>query len=278
MPDGADGYITTDDGVRLVWCLDGPPDAPVLLLANSLGTDLRLWDGQIPALAARFRVLRYDMRGHGQSDAPEGPYTLDRLGGDALALLDAQAVSRAHVCGISLGGMVAMWLATRHLGRVERLILADTAARIGTWDSWNERIQAVRDGGMPAIRERVVGRFLSAAFREREPEITDWLGEMLLATPAAGYVAACQALQSADLGAKVGHIRAPTLILAGALDESTPPAQAKELHAAITGSELIILDDAAHLPNIERPDAFNAQVLAFLTKRGDADVASHTQA
>jgi 3-oxoadipate enol-lactonase len=131
---------------------------------------------------------------------------------------------------------------------------------------WAERIQAVRDGGMPAIRERVVGRFLSEAFREHRPDVARRLGEMLVATPAAGYIAACQALQTADLGTVVGRIRAPTLVVVGALDEATPPAQAEALRAAIPRSELSILDHAAHLPNVERPDAFNAEVLTFLAR------------
>lgn len=265
MPDRMEGFVTTDDGVRLAYRVDGRANAPLLLLANSLGTDWRVWDNQVGPFASRLRVVRYDMRGHGQSEAPEGPYDIDRLGRDALAILDALGARRAHVCGISLGGMVAMWLAGRHAERVDHLILADTATRIGSEESWTERIRAVREGGMPAIRERVVGRFLSEAFREREPNLARRLGEMLVATPAAGYIAACQALQTADLDTVAGRIRCPTLVVVGALDESTPPAQAEALRHAIVGSELVIFDHAAHLPNVEQPDAFNARGLMFLS-------------
>jgi 3-oxoadipate enol-lactonase len=253
------------EGVRLFFRLNGQPDAPVLLLSNSLGTDVEMWAPQVNTFAHYFRVLRYDSRGHGRSGAPTGPYTLDQLGRDALALLDHLGIERAHVCGLSLGGVVAQWLAIYHPGRVARVVLADTAARIGADAMWNERIAAIRAGGMQAVRDAVLGRFLTAPFRERHRDVTRRLGETLEAIPAQGYIAACEALRDADLRLVAGSIQAPTLVVVGALDVATPPEQAYELHSMIAGSALVEIPHAAHLANVEQPDVFNERVLAFVT-------------
>lgn len=257
------GFVSVD-GVRLNYRMDGPHDAPPLVFSNSLGTDLRMWEPQLPAFAERFRLIRYDSRGHGRSDAPVGPYTLDMLGSDLLALLDVLKIERAHLCGLSLGGMVAQWVAIHHPERVQRLVLANTAARIGTQLSWTERIQSVQAGGMYAVRDTVVGRFLSASFRNTRPEVMHWIASMVQATPPQGYVATCEALRDADLRPLVSRIQVPTIILGGALDQSTPPDQAQELYASITRSRLLILDQAAHLSNVEQAEAFNAAVAEFL--------------
>jgi 3-oxoadipate enol-lactonase len=252
-------------GARLAYRTDGAADAPPLVLAHSIGTDLRLWDPQVPALAERFRVVRYDARGHGGSDVPDGPVTIERLGRDLLALLDHLGIARADVCGLSLGGITAMWVAAHHPERVGRAVLANTAARVGTVEGWDARIAAVRAGGMASIRDVVLARWLSAEFRARCPDVARTLGDRLEATPAAGYAAVCAALRDADLRDAVRTIRAPTLIVAGALDEATPPSQSEELHAAIARSELVVLPDAAHLSNVERPQEFTTYVLRFLT-------------
>lgn len=267
------GTIAAGDGTRLAYRLDGPAGAPPLLLLNSLGTDLRLWDAQIPRLAERLRVVRSDARGHGRSDAPSGPYTVERLAGDVVALLDRLGIERTHLCGLSLGGLVALRLAAGHPERVDRAVFANTAARIGTAEAWQARIDAVRAGGMAAIREPVLARFLSSPFRHRRPDIARWLGEMLEATPADGYTAACAALRDADLGPLVGTIRAPSLVIAGELDEATPPAQAEALQAAIPGSKLVLFAGTGHLSNLERPDAFGRTILAFLTEPTPAGAA-----
>lgn len=257
------GYLTVA-GARLFYQVEGPADAPVVLFSNSLGTDLRMWDPQAQVFAGRFRVVRYDSRGHGRSDAPPGPYTLDLLASDALALLDSLSVARAYVCGLSLGGMVALWLVANHPDRIGRVVLADTAAKIGNETRWATRIAAVRAGGMRAIRETVVSGFLSEPFRQQRPDVALAVGDMVEGTPPEGYVAACEALRQADLHAALGSIATPALIIVGSRDESTPPTQARELHDAIAGSQLAILDGAAHLANMEQPDAFNAHALAFL--------------
>ena len=257
------GYVDAA-GARLFYQVEGPTDAPVVLFSNSLGTDLRMWNEQARAFAGRFRVVRYDSRGHGRSDAPQGPYTLDLLARDALTLLDSLGVARADVCGLSLGGMIALWLAAHHPERVRRAVFADTAAKIGNEARWASRIGAVRAGGMRAIRDAVVSGFLSEPFRARRPDVARAVGDMLEGTPAEGYVATCEALRQADLRDTLSRITTPALIIVGSRDESTPPAQARELCDAIAGSRLAILDGAAHLANVEQADAFNAHALAFL--------------
>ncbi len=251
------------DGARLAFRVDGPDHAPPLVFINSLGTDMRMWGVQVSVLGQIFRVVRYDTRGHGQSDAPEGPYTIEQLGRDTLTLLDHLDIEQAHVCGLSLGGMTALWMAVAHPERVSCAVFANTAARIGSVDSWQARIDAVQAGGMAAVREMVLARFLSPSFREQCPDETHAVGDMLEATDPTGYIGACAALRDTDLHPVVGSISVSSLIIAGALDESTPPAQSDELHAVITGSELVMLP-AGHLSNIEQPEQFSDHLLRFL--------------
>jgi 3-oxoadipate enol-lactonase len=253
------------DGVRLAYRVDGPDDAPTVVLVNSLGTDMRMWDPQVALLSQSLRVVRYDCRGHGASAVPPGPYTIEQLGLDFLALLDTLQIERAHICGLSLGGLVALWAAAQYPERVVRAVFANTAARIGTEEIWNARIDAVRMGGMAAVLDAVVSRFLSEGFRQLHPKIVRQIGEMIEATSPIGYTGACAALRDTDLREMIPAIHTPSLILAGALDESTPPSQARELHTAIVGSELVILQEAAHLSNVEQPEVFSKYVLSFLT-------------
>ena len=252
------------DGLNIAYRVDGDESADALVLINSLGTDLRLWEPQMEELTRHFRVIRYDCRGHGESDVPRNPATIDRLGTDLIALLDHLHVERAHLCGLSLGGLTALWVAAHHPERVGRAVFANTAARLGTTQSWDERKRAVRAGGMAAISETVVGRFLGAAFRADNPGLARLICDMVEATPPAGYLAACAALRDADLRGVVKDIRAPSLILAGELDESAPPLQSEELHAAIAGSELVVLRGAAHLTNVEQAGEFTRVVSTFL--------------
>ena len=258
--------LVVDDGTRLHYQLDGPADTPVLLFINSLGTDLRMWEPQVAALVSELRVLRYDARGHGQSDAPPGPYTLERLGLDALALLNGLGIERAHVCGLSLGGLTALWLAIHHPTRIQRAVFANTAARVGSVESWSTRIEAVQAGGMPAISDAVLARFLSAGFREREPSVAASVRAMILATPPEGYIGCCAALRDADLCHLVSTIESRSLVIGGELDEATPPAQAEDLHAGIVPSDLMVIPGVAHLSNLEWPDLFNRRLLDHLTR------------
>ena len=172
------------DGVRLVYRVDGPDDAPTIVMVNSLGTNLRMWDHQVALLSGNLRVVRYDCRGHGGSDVPAGPYTIERLGLDLLALLDTLQIERAYICGLSLGGMITLWVAAQNPDRVTRAVYANTAARIGTTEIWNARIDAVRTGGMAAVRDAVLARFLSEGFRRRHPEVVRQIGEMILMSSA----------------------------------------------------------------------------------------------
>jgi len=244
------------DGLEIAYRVDGSDSADALVLVNSLGTDLRLWDPQMESLARHYRVIRYDCRGHGDSDVPPGPATIDRLGADLLALLDQLHVERAHICGLSLGGLTALWVAAHHPERVDRAVFANTGARLGTSESWDDRMRAVRAGGMAAIRDTVVARFLGTRFRAAHPDVASRIGDMVEATSASGYLAACAALRDADLRDVVANIRAPSLIVAGELDESAPVRLSEELHAAIAGSELVVLAGAAHLTNVERAEEF----------------------
>lgn len=256
-------------GCRLAYCVEGPAgeDAPVVVMLHSLGLDLRMWDEQAAALSRRARVIRYDCRGHGASDLPSEPVSIEQLGGDLLALLDHVGVRRAHLCGLSLGGVIALWTAAHYPERVHRAVFANTGSRIGTEQSWDERIRAVREGGMAAIRDAVLARFLGKEFRLAHPEQARDVARMIDETPPAGYIAICEALRAADLSADIARIRAPSLIIAGECDVSTPPALGEALHAAIDGSALTLLRGAAHLSNVEQSDAFTHAIEAFLVDR-----------
>jgi len=252
------------DGLNIAYRVDGDDSKDAVVLINSLGTDLRLWEPQMDELTRHFRVIRYDCRGHGESDVPPNPATIDRLGADLVALLDCLNIERAHLCGISLGGFTALWLAAYHRERVGRAVFANAAARLGSEQSWDERIRAVEAGGLAAISETVVGRFLGATFRAAHPDVTRHLIDMVEATPAAGYIAACAALREADLHNVISRIRAPSLIIGGELDQSTPVRQSEELCTLISGSDLVVLPAAAHLTNVEQAEKFTPIVTTFL--------------
>ncbi len=252
------------NGVRIAYHINGPEDAPTVVLVNSLGTDLHMWDPLVAPLSQHFRVLRYDFRGHGASDVPPGPYTIEQFRLDLLALLDTLQIERAHICGLSLGGIIALSFVSQYPERVIRAVFANTAARIGTEEAWDARIDTVRKGGMAAIRDAVLARFLSTGFRQRHPEVAQKIGAMVEATNPVGYIGACAALRDADLRGTISTIHAPSLILGSELDESTPPSQAEELHAAIAGSKLVIFPQTAHLSSVEQPEAFSEHVLHFL--------------
>jgi 3-oxoadipate enol-lactonase len=266
MSNAAINHVVATDGVRLAYRVEGPPEAPWLVLLNSVGLDLRMWEPQASHFSEHFRVLRFDTRGHGASDAPPEPYRIDRLGLDLIGLLDALDIRRAHLCGLSLGGLVAQWVAAEWPERVDRIVLANTAARISTESSWSERIAAVRSGGMWAVRDLALGRFLSERFRSEYPDRTQQIADIFEATPADGYIAACAALRDADLHSALMRIEAPVLIIAGDLDEVTPVPLARELHSAIADSRLTVLQYAAHLSNVEQSEVFNDHVLSFISR------------
>lgn len=258
---------TTRSGCRLHYEVEGTADAPPVLFSNSLGTTYELWNPQRDALSASFEIIRYDTRGHGASDATDGPYTLEMLGLDAVAILDAAGVERAHVCGLSLGGLTAMWLGIHRAERVQSLILVSTAARIGNQMMWEERIDQVQTSGVPSLADAAMGRWFSGPFRTTHPETVAIYHRMLAETPASGYAGCCEAIRDADLRSTIDRIAAPTLIIAGHHDPVTPPADAEVMHARIPNSRLSLLD-AAHILNVEQASAFNDLLSAFISEQG----------
>lgn len=262
-------YIDLPSG-RFFYRFDGPDDAPVVALSNSLGADHRMWEPQLPALTQRFRALRYDTRGHGASAAPAGPYTIDDLGRDVRDLLAALGIARASFCGLSLGGMAGMWLAANAPDVVERLILCNTAAQMGPPAFWDARIAAARAGGLRAIAEGVVARWFTPEFATREPAVVERMRATLADTSAEGYVACCEAIRDMDLRSLLARIQAPTLVIAGAHDAAATPADGRLLADAIAEARYIEMD-AAHLSNIEAADAFNDAVMRFLDSREGGD-------
>ncbi len=249
---------------------DGPIDAPLLVLSNSLGTDHSMWEAQLPAFTRHFRVLRYDSRGHGASAAPPGPYTIEELGQDVLRLYEALGISRAHYCGLSMGGMVGMWLAANAPERVDRLVLCNTAARLGPPQLWDARIEAVRARGMPAIVSAVIVRWFTAPYLSQAPSVIDHMRQVLANTPEGGYIACCEAIRDMDLRAILSRIQAPTLVIAGSLDAASPPADGRFLATSIAGASYIELD-AAHMTNIEVAEDFTNAVVTFLTGGMEGD-------
>lgn len=250
-------------GVTLWYEVSGRDNAPPMLLSHALGTSADLWAPQMDAFTNAFRVIRYDARGHGRSSAPPGSYTIDQLGRDALAVLDAAGVDRAHVCGLSLGGLTALWLGIHAPERIVSLILASTAARIGTPEGWNDRIQQVRTIGLGPIADATMERWFTEEYRRRHPEIVSRYRAMVASCRPDGYVGCCAAIRDADLRDRIRGIDAPALVIAGTFDPVTTPAHGREMRAAIARSRMVTLE-AAHLLNVERADEFNATVLEFL--------------
>jgi 3-oxoadipate enol-lactonase len=251
-------------GASLHYRFDGTAGAPVVMLSNSLGTDLSMWDPQVPALVARYRLLRYDTRGHGRSTATPGPYTIEGLAKDALGLLDALGIERVHFCGLSMGGMVGQWIGAHAPQRVDKLILCNTTARIGSPEAYNARIDTVRSSGMAAIVDTVLARWYTPSFAAAAPDAIARTRAMLLATPADGYAACCAAIRDMDQSETARDIAAPTLVIAGAHDLATPPADGRFLAERISRARLTELP-AAHLSNIEAAGEFNVALVEFLS-------------
>jgi 3-oxoadipate enol-lactonase len=255
-------FIQIDD-VRLHVRTDGDPARPCVVLSNSLGTDLSMWDPQAAALARDYHVLRYDVRGHGRSGGGAAPVTLERLGRDVVGLLDALAIPRAHFCGISMGGMTGQWLGIHAPQRLDKLVLANTAARIGTADGWSARAAQVRAGGMDGVADGAAARWFTPAFSAREPHVVARMIVRLREQEPEGYAACCDALAAADLRAAVGAIAVPTLIIAGAADPVTTVADAGWMRDRIPGANLVALA-ASHISSIEAEPQFTSALAAFL--------------
>lgn len=254
------------DGCRINVSVEGRDAGPTLVLSNSLGCTLQMWEPQMAALTKVFRVIRYDRRGHGKSDPGVTPYSIERFGRDVLAILDDLNIARAHWCGISMGGMVGQWLAANAGERFDRMILANTACYYPDPSNWDARIKAVRDGGLAAIADTVMTGWFTADFREHAPQVVARMKAMLLSTPPAGYLACCEALRTLDQRELLGSISNPTLVIAGRHDASTPVAAGEFIRSRIPKASMTILD-AAHISSVEQADAFTEAVIGFLTQR-----------
>ncbi len=243
--------------------MEGPEDAPVLMLSNSLGTDLHMWDPQAEAFARDFRLLRYDRRGHGRSSAPAGPYSMELLGRDVLAILDALEIETINWLGLSMGGMVGQWLGANAPERVDKLILSNTSCYYDDKNFWNGRIKFIREKGLAEIVGPNMERWFTREFRENSPQTIARMKEMFVATPLDGYIACCEAVRDMDHRELLGRITAPTLIMAGLKDPATTLENAEYIRSRIPGARLALVD-AAHIANVEQPQAYARAVLDFL--------------
>jgi 3-oxoadipate enol-lactonase len=250
--------------VEIHYEIEGDGGAPVLVLAHPLGTDLSVWEPQRDALARRFRLLRYDARGHGRSSVTPGPYTIEQLGRDVVALLDALSIEHAHFCGLSIGGLVGIWLGAHAAPRLRRLVLSNTATRIGSVESWNTRIDAVRKDGLRGLAPAMMERWFTGAFRASRPETVAKAQAMLSSCPPEGYIACCAAIRDADLDEAARAIRVPALVISGRSDPATPPAQGRALAGTIAGARYVELE-ASHLSSVEAAAAYTDEVVRFLT-------------
>jgi 3-oxoadipate enol-lactonase len=251
------------EDVRIHHDLAGPASAPTLVFSNSLGATLSMWDSQVFALQKQFRLLRYDTRGHGQSSVTPGPYAIELLARDVLALLDELRLERVHFCGLSMGGQTGMWLALNAPTRLSKLILCDTAAKIGNPEMWNSRIEAVRKGGMKSISTGVMERWFSAEFRSTSPEVVASSKLILESLDPEGYTANCAAVRDYDARETIAKIAVPTLVIAGKKDAATTPADGHYLADRIKGARYVELN-AAHLSNIEAVEPFASALRSFL--------------
>jgi 3-oxoadipate enol-lactonase len=240
--------------VDLHTVVEGPEDAPVVILVNSLGSDLTMWEPQAMGLRCHFRVVRFDLRGHGSSPVPPGPYSIADFGADVIALMDRLEIERASIAGVSLGGMVAIWLGAHARDRVEGLVLCCTSAALGPPQAWAERAALVREQGTAAVAGSVVSRWLTPELAVTHPDLVAELEAMVSATRREGYASSCAAIENMDLRPELAAITAPTLVVSASRDPATPPSHGREIAAEIEGARFVELPDAAHLANYEQPD------------------------
>lgn len=263
--------LTTSRGTFRV-AIDGQPDASALVLSNSLGTTLEMWDAQVAALSASHRLIRYDTRGHGGSPVTQGPYSVDDLGQDVLALLDALNIDQAYFCGISMGGHTGLWLGVHAGARMRGIAVCNSAAKIGTAQAWQERAATVRSQGaaaMQALADSASGRWFTPGFTQTHPDVVQRAQAWIAGIAPEGYAACCEALATSDLRDSISRIAVPTLLLAGADDPVTTVADAQAMHDSIAGSSLAVVP-ASHLSNLEAPQAFEKAVLDFMAHAAKA--------
>ena len=255
-------FLNVGDCV-LHYLAEGSPDKPALVFSNSLGSDLRIWDAIVPRFAKDFRVIRYDTRGHGLSEAPPPPYSADDLARDVVGLLDRLEIKQAVVCGLSVGGVTAQQLAIAYPDRVRALVLCDTGARIGTVASWEERIATVKERGLEVLAAPSMERWFTADFRQRCGDEVRGYANMVVRTAVHGYLGTCYALRDADLTQAASAIQKPTLVLCGDQDIATPPDMARELARVIPNARLSLIPKAGHISCVEQPGAMAEQMMQF---------------
>lgn len=258
------GFVKSADGTQLRFRWHGRESGPVLVLSHSLGTSARLWEKQLESLGADYRLLLYDHRGHGESGSSPGPWTIEDFGKDALAVIESQALDRrVHFCGVSLGGMVGLWLAQNAPERLERMVVANTSAFTEDPALLRGRLDLLKDGGLEQIAEDVLARWFTEEFREGNQEVMERFRRLLLATPVESYRLTSEAVCALDLRSGQESIRTPLLVITGRQDQATPAAWGEAIAAAVPGAQLASLE-AAHLSNVEAAEAFDEAVLAFL--------------
>jgi 3-oxoadipate enol-lactonase len=255
--------INADDGCPLHVDVEGREGAPVLLLSNSLGTNLHMWDEQAPEFAKHFRLVRYDRRGHGKSGAPKGPYSMERFGRDVLSILNALKIDRTNWCGLSMGGMVGQWLGANAKDRIDKLILSNTNFHYADKTPWNDRIKLVREKGLGELVGTNMERWFTKDFRTRAPQAIARMTEAFLATNPVGYIASCEAIRDMDFTASNSSITASTLVIVGKHDPATPPSAGEAIQKQIKGAKLASLD-TAHIANVEQARQYTETVLNFL--------------
>ena len=246
------------------YTVEGADNAPALVFSNSLGSDYRIWEPVLPYLRAKFRIIRYDQRGHGLSDATPAPYAISDLVDDLAGLLDRLHIDNAFICGLSVGGMIAQGLAATYPRRARALVLCDTAMQIGPASMWDERIAAIQKGGIGVLTDPIMERWFTRAFRDgRVTELSGYIN-MLERTPLEGYIGTCCAIRDADLREAAAAISRPTLVLCGDQDLATPPDLARELAEAVAGAKFSLIEGAAHISCVEQPELFSRRVINFL--------------
>ena len=258
----------TANGISIHYQLEGPASGPVVTLSHSLATNLSMWDPQMPALVSRYRVLRYDTRGHGKTDAPDGPYSLEQLAEDARALLQALGIPRTHFVGLSMGGFIGQILALAYPQMLRSLVLCDTTSRVPAEAKpmWDERIRVAQTQGMEPHVEPTIGRWFTAPFREQRADVVTPVRGMIRGTNPRGYIGCCHAIAALNLTDRLSAITVPTLIIVGEDDSATPVAASRTIHERVKGSELVILKSASHLSNMEQSEAFNRAITTFLAR------------
>ena len=269
MTSRPDAHRIQANGIAVNYRLEGPAGAPVVMFSNSFVTDLGMWDLQVPAFTKAHRMLRYDTRGHGGTQATPGPYTMDLLVADVVGLLDALAIPRVHFVGLSMGGMIAQRLAHRHPDRLSSVVLSDTACRLPPESAWDERIALAQAKGTAAFVRPMTERWLTRGFLEAHPEMAEKLGAMIARTSVDGLIGCAHAIKKMDHTGILAGIKVPTLIVVGEQDVGTPVAAAEVLHRAIAGSKLVVVPNSGHLPNIEQTATFDRTVLDFIAAHSD---------